>query len=147
MCWNIRQRFQSESFPLSLVKHHSYKNEQGAIQGYNAPSRECTTIQSVAGAYNLYCSRRPKAHSIFCKDSNCAEHATVSIFQTRACIRSCSQKKNCRKWGYFQDARSFEKMLKIQQSLSACFNFAFRFHAKNISFFCSVAFLSTRQPY
>ena len=39
--WHIQQ-YQSESFLLPLVRHHSYKNEQYAIQGCNTPSRKCT---------------------------------------------------------------------------------------------------------
>ena len=70
--WNI-QYFQRESFLLPLVRHHSHKNEQYAIQGCNTPSRKCTAyswrIQSNFVQYSL------QPIISFERGSNCAEHA------------------------------------------------------------------------
>ena len=65
--------FNANHFPLPLVRHHSYKNQQYAIQGRNTPSRKCTAyswrIQPVFVQYSL------QPIISFERGSNCAEHA------------------------------------------------------------------------
>lgn len=65
--------FSKRSFLLPLVRHHSYKNEQYAIQGCNTPSRKCTAyswrIQPIFVQYSL------QPIISFERGSNCAEHA------------------------------------------------------------------------
>ena len=71
--WHIQQYFQSESFLLPLVRHHSYKNEQDAIQGSITPSRECTTYSWRIQPSFVQYSLQPIIS--FERGSNCAEHA------------------------------------------------------------------------
>ena len=71
--WNIQQYVQAESFPLPLVRHHSYKNQQYAIQGCNTLSRKCTTYSWRIQSIFVQCSLQPIIS--FERGSNCAEHA------------------------------------------------------------------------
>ena len=114
--WNT-QYVQRESFLLPLVRHHSYKNEQHAIQGCNTPSRKCTAyswrIQPIVVQYSL------QLIISFERGRNCAEHA---INLSNMCLYFYIFTKvqytiHCRKQSCFQDAWSFQKkMFKIQQS-------------------------------
>ena len=109
--WHIQQYFQSESFLLPLVRHHSYKNEQYAIQGCNTPSRKCTAyswrIQPIFVQYSL------QPNTSFERGSNCAEHA---INLSNICLylyifTKLQHTIHCRKQGCFQDAWSSQKKL------------------------------------
>ena len=115
--WHIQQ-YQSESFLLPLVRHHSYKNEQYAIQGCNTPSRKCTAyswrIQPIFVQYSL------QPIISFERGSNCAEHA---INLSNMCLYFYIFTKvqytiHCRKQGCSQDAWTSQKknLFKIQPS-------------------------------
>ena len=139
--WNI-QYVQRESFLLPLVRHHSYKNEQYAIQGCNTPSRKCTTYSWRIQPNFVQYSLQPTIS--FERGSNCAEHA---INLSNMCLYFYIFTKvqytiHCRKQGCFQDAWSSQKinLFNVQDtavfSRSACLKFHLRFHAQNVLFPC-----------
>ena len=136
--WNM-QYFQRKSFPLPLLRHHSYKNQKYAIQGCNTPSRKCTAhswrIQPIFVQYSL------QPIISFERGSNCAEHA---INLSNMCLYFYIFTKvqytiHCRKQGCFQDAWSSPKKL-VQDiavlSGSAFLKFQLRFHTQNVLFPC-----------
>ena len=132
--WHIKQ-YQSESFLLPLVRHHSYKNEQYAIQGCNTPSRKCTAYSWRIQPFFVQYSLQP--NTSFERGSNCAEH-TINL--SNICLYFYIFTKlqytiYCRKQDCFQDAWSSQKNLfKIQQSIvfsgSSFLNAQLRFHAQ-----------------
>ena len=125
--WHIQQYFQSESFLLPLVRHHSYKNEQDAIQGSITPSRECTTYSWRIQPSFVQYSLQPIIS--FERSSNCAEHAKKN--QTCACIFAFSQRYSTQFTAQketVQDTAVFSR--------SACLKFQLRFHARNALFPC-----------
>ena len=131
--WNI-QYFPRKSLPLPLVRHHSYNNQQYAIQGRDAPSRKCTAyswrIQPVFVQYSL------QPIISFERGSNYAEHAIS--FSTCACIfifTKVHDTIHCRKQGCFQDAWSSPKKTRYsslcRKCISKSFSCAVMCHWKN----------------
>ena len=130
--WNIQQYVQAESFLLPLVRHHSYKNQQYAIQGCNTLSRKCTTyswrIQS------FFCSIQPTTHYLLWKGQQLCracnkyfKHVFVFLHFHKGTIHNSLQKT-----GLFSRCMIFSKknLFKIQQS----------FHEVHVSSF-SCAFM------
>ena len=148
--WNI-QYVQRESFLLPLVRHHSYKNEQHAIQGCNTPSRKCTAyswrIQPIFVQYSL------QPIISFERGRNCAEHA---INLSNMCLYFYIFTKvqytiHCRKQSCFQDAWSSQKK-NVQYTAifsgSTFLKFQLRFHVQSALIPCKCAtFYSTRQRF
>ena len=87
--WNM-QYFQRKSFPLPLLRHHSYKNQKNAIQGCNTPSRKCTAyswrIQPIFVQYSL------QPIISFERGSNCAEHAINLYIIHKGTVHNSLQK-------------------------------------------------------
>ena len=125
------QYLQGDSFLLPLVRHHSYKNEQYAIQGCNTPSRKCTAyswrIQPIFVQYSL------QPIISFERGSNCAEHA---INRSNMCLyfymftkvqytihsrrQGCLQKKTCSRYS------SLLSCTQCIDSLQVCYFFSTR---------------------
>ena len=148
--WHIQQYFQSESFLLPLVRHHSYKNEQDAIQGSITPSRECTTYSWRIQPSFVQYSLQPIIS--FERGSNCAEHA---INLSNMCLYFYIFTKvqytiHCRKQSCFQDAWSSQKNVQDTAifSGSAFLKFQLRFHVQSVLIPCKcVTVFSTRQRF
>ena len=146
--WHIQQ-YQSESFLLPLVRHHSYKNEQYAIQGCNTPSRKCTAYSWRIQPFFVQYSLQP--NTSFERGSNCAEH-TINL--SNICLYFYIFTKlqytiYCRKQDCFQDAWSSPTKKNVQDtavfSRSACLKFQLRFHAQNVLFPCKCVTFFLRQ--
>ena len=138
--WNIQQYVQAESFLLPLVRHHSYKNQQYAIQGCNTLSRKCTTyswrIQS------FFCSIQPTTHYLLWKGQQLCracnkyfKHVFVFLHFHKGTIHNSLQKT-----GLFSRCMIFSKKKLVQDtavfSRSACLKFQLCFHAQNVLFPC-----------
>ena len=116
--WNIQQYVQAESFLLPLVRHHSYKNQQYAIQGCNTLSRKCTTyswrIQS------FFCSIQPTTHYLLWKGQQLCracnkyfKHVFVFLHFHKGTIHNSLQKT-----GLFSRCMIFSKKKLVQDTAS-----------------------------
>ena len=90
LCNHINLKTESFIFHLPLIRgHHSYKNEQCAIQGCKNPSRKCTTynwrIQPVFVQYNPISFERAGILQ-----------SMQWIFQTCACLFTLGQRYSTR---------------------------------------------------
>ena len=136
---SIIQYFQRESFLLPLVKHHSYKNEQHAIQGYNTPSRKCTAyswrIQPVFVQYSL------QPIISLERGSKCAEHAInlsnmrlYFTFSQRYRTQFTAESRVVFKMHYLLKKKLVQDTAVV--SGSAFLKFQLCFHAQNVLFPC-----------
>ena len=114
--WHI-QYVQRESFLLPLVRHHSYKNEQYAIQGCNTPSRKCTAYSWRIKPFFVQYSLQPiisfERGQQLCRACNKSfKHVLVFLHFHKGTVHNSLQKAEL-----FSRCMIFsKKKFKIQQS-------------------------------
>ena len=148
--WNI-QYVQRESFLLPLVRHHSYKNEQHAIQGCNTPSRKCTAyswrIQPIFVQYSLQPIISFERGQKLCRACNKSfKHVLVFLHFHKGTVHNSLQKAEL-----FSRCMIFSKK-NVQYTAifsgSTFLKFQLRFHVQSALIPCKCAtFYSTRQRF